>query len=60
MAFVVMIPFLVIDLVVSNILVGLGMYMVSPIMVALPLKLLLFVVSDAWLLLARGWCSRIR
>lgn len=54
MAFVIMIPFLVIDLVVANILVGLGMYMVSPVMVALPLKLLLFVVSDAWLLLARG------
>lgn len=54
MAFVVMIPFLVIDLVVANILVGLGMYMVSPVMVALPVKLLVFVVSDAWLLLARG------
>ncbi len=57
MAFVILIPFLVIDLVVANILVGLGMYMVSPVMIALPLKLLLFVVSDAWLLLARGLIS---
>ena len=54
MAFAVMLPFLVIDLVVANILTGLGMYMVSPVMISLPLKLMLFVISDAWLLLARG------
>lgn len=54
MAFVVLLPFLVIDLVVSNILVGLGMYMVSPVMISLPLKLLLFVTSDAWLLIVKG------
>lgn len=54
MAFVVLLPFLIIDLVVANILVGLGMYMVSPVMISLPLKLFLFVGSDAWMFLARG------
>jgi type III secretion protein R len=41
-------PFLVIDLIVSTILTGLGMMMVSPVTITLPLKLLLFVVSDGW------------
>lgn len=54
MGFAVMLPFLVIDIIVANILVGMGMYMVSPMMISLPLKLMLFVLSDAWLLLARG------
>lgn len=54
MAFVLLLPFLVIDLVVANILVGLGMFMVSPVMIALPLKLILFVAADGWLLLTRG------
>lgn len=54
MGFVLLLPFLVIDLIVANILVGLGMTMVSPVMIALPIKLLLFIVSDGWLLLAKG------
>ena len=54
MAFVILLPFLVIDLIVSNILVGLGMFMVSPIMISLPLKIAFFVASDAWLLLSRA------
>lgn len=54
MGFVLLLPFLVIDLIVANILVGMGMQMVSPVMIALPLKLLLFVLSDGWLLLSRG------
>lgn len=41
-------PFLVIDLIVSTILTGLGMMMVSPVTISLPLKLLLFVLSDGW------------
>ncbi|HMO19082.1 MAG TPA: EscR/YscR/HrcR family type III secretion system export apparatus protein [Oligoflexia bacterium] len=41
-------PFLVIDLIVSTILTGLGMMMVSPITISLPLKLLIFVLSDGW------------
>ena len=54
MAFVLLLPFLAIDLVVANILVGLGMYMVSPVMISLPIKLILFVVSDGWMLLVKG------
>ncbi|MCB0338508.1 MAG: EscR/YscR/HrcR family type III secretion system export apparatus protein [Bdellovibrionales bacterium] len=54
MGFAILLPFVVIDLIVANILVGMGMYMVSPFMISLPIKLLLFVVSDAWLLLSKG------
>ena len=54
MGFVLLLPFLVIDLIVANVLAGLGMFMVSPSMISLPLKLLLFVVSDGWILLSRG------
>lgn len=42
------IPFLVIDLVVSTLLTGLGMMMVSPVTITLPLKLLVFILSDGW------------
>ncbi|MCB0331851.1 MAG: EscR/YscR/HrcR family type III secretion system export apparatus protein [Bdellovibrionales bacterium] len=52
--FVVLLPFLVVDLIVANLLVGLGMFMVSPVMIALPLKLLLFVLADGWVLLTQG------
>jgi flagellar biosynthetic protein FliP len=48
--FRVMLPFLVIDLVVAGILVGLGMFMVPPSLVSLPMKLLLFVLADGWAL----------
>jgi len=54
MGFVLLLPFLAIDLIVANILAGMGMYMLSPAMLALPLKLILFVVSDAWILLSKG------
>jgi flagellar biosynthesis protein FliP len=54
MGFVLLLPFLVVDLIVANVLVGLGMFMVSPTIISLPLKLLLFVVADGWILLSRG------
>jgi flagellar biosynthetic protein FliP len=44
-------PFLVIDLVVSSVLMSLGMMMMSPMVVSLPFKLLLFVMVDGWSLL---------
>ena len=44
-------PFLVIDLVVSSVLMSLGMMMMSPMVVSLPFKLLLFVMVDGWALL---------
>ena len=50
--FMVILPFLVIDLVVASVLMSLGMVMVPPQLVSLPLKLLLFVVADGWHLLA--------
>ena len=46
--FVLYVPFVVIDLLISNVLLALGMQMVSPMVVSLPLKLLLFVVLDGW------------
>ncbi|MEC8042522.1 MAG: flagellar biosynthetic protein FliP, partial [Pseudomonadota bacterium] len=44
------VPFLVIDMIVSNILMALGMMMLSPMLVSLPFKLLLFVLVDGWAL----------
>jgi flagellar biosynthetic protein FliP len=46
--FVLFIPFLIIDMVVASILMSMGMMMMSPIMVALPFKLMLFVLVDGW------------
>jgi len=55
--FLIYLPFLVIDLVVSNVLLALGMQMMSPTQVSLPFKLLLFVATDGWGLLARSLVS---
>ena len=52
--FLLFIPFLVVDLVISNLLVALGMHMLSPTTVSLPFKLLLFVLADGWQILLRG------
>lgn len=49
--FMIFIPFLVIDIVVASILMSLGMMMLSPVLVALPFKLMLFVLADGWNLL---------
>jgi flagellar biosynthetic protein FliP len=52
--FVILLPFLVIDLVVSSILLSLGMMMVPPATIALPIKLLMFVLIDGWKLVLEG------
>jgi type III secretion protein R len=52
--FLLFIPFLVIDMVIANLLLALGMHMLSPTTVSLPFKLLLFVVADGWTLVVRG------
>ena len=52
--FLIFLPFLIIDLVVSNILLALGMMMLSPTTVSLPFKLLLFVLIDGWAKLVHG------
>lgn len=52
--FVLYVPFVVIDLLLSNLLLALGMQMVSPMVVSLPLKILLFVLLDGWTRLFDG------
>lgn len=52
--FLLFLPFLVIDIVISNILLAMGMMMVSPITISLPLKLFLFVAVDGWSKLLQG------
>jgi len=52
--FLLFIPFLVLDMVISNLLLALGMHMLAPTTVSLPFKLLLFVLADGWHLVARG------
>ncbi|MGB0846217.1 MAG: type III secretion system export apparatus subunit SctR [Thiolinea sp.] len=52
--FLIYLPFIIIDLIVSNILLSLGMIMVSPIIISLPFKLLLFVLVDGWSRLIHG------
>ncbi|SDS44208.1 flagellar biosynthetic protein FliP [Nocardioides scoriae] len=52
--FIIFIPFLVIDIVVSGALMALGMMMMPPVMVSLPFKLLLFVLVDGWALLIKA------
>ena len=49
--FIVFIPFLIIDMVVASVLMSMGMMMMSPVIVALPFKLMLFVLVDGWNLL---------
>jgi flagellar biosynthesis protein FliP len=51
------IPFLVIDLVVANILLGMGMMVLPPVVISLPLKLLIFVLMDGWNLLIRSMAA---
>lgn len=52
--FLLYMPFIVIDLVISNILMAMGMMMVSPVTISLPLKLFLFVMVDGWSRLIHG------
>jgi len=47
-------PFLIIDLVISNVLMSMGMIMLSPTTISLPIKLLLFVLVDGWHLITKG------
>lgn len=58
--FLIAIPFLVVDLVIASVLMGMGMLMVPPMLISLPLKLLLFVLADGWHLLMRGLALSVR
>ena len=55
--FLIFIPFLVIDIVVASILMSMGMFMLSPVMISLPFKLLLFVMVDGWYLVVESLVS---
>ena len=52
--FLLYLPFIIIDLIVSNVLLAMGMMMVSPVTIAIPLKLFLFVMLDGWTKLIQG------
>jgi flagellar biosynthetic protein FliP len=54
MGFLLFLPFLVIDLVVSSILLSMGMFMLPPVMISTPLKILLFVLVDGWSLVCQS------
>ncbi len=52
--FIIFVPFVIIDMIISNILLSMGMFMLSPTTVSLPFKLLLFVLVDGWYLITKG------
>lgn len=54
MGVLIYLPFLIIDILVSSILISMGMHMLSPVTVSLPFKLLLFVLADGWQMMSRG------
>lgn len=58
--FVIYVPFIVIDLIVASVLMSMGMFMLPPIMVSLPFKLLLFVLADGWSLVAQNLIAGFR
>jgi len=60
MGFALALPFAVVDIVVSAVLMSLGMFMVSPAAISLPLKLLLFVLADGWSLVAGALVASYR
>ncbi len=54
MGFLIYVPFLVIDMVIASTLMSMGMFMVPPIIISLPFKILLFVMTDGWYLVAKS------
>ncbi|HBF58867.1 MAG TPA: flagellar biosynthetic protein FliP [Exiguobacterium sp.] len=58
--FMIFIPFLVIDMVVSSVLMSMGMMMLPPVMIALPFKLLLFILVDGWHLIVESLLVSMR
>lgn len=58
--FIIFIPFIVLDLVVANILLALGMMMLSPTIISLPFKILIFVAVDGWGLIIQGLVQSFR
>lgn len=56
-SFVIFVPFIILDLVVANILLALGMFMLSPTIISMPFKLLIFIAVDGWTLIVQGLVS---
>lgn len=54
MGFMIFIPFLVIDMIVSSVLMSMGMMMLPPVMISLPFKILLFILVDGWSLIVKS------
>ena len=54
MGFLIYVPFILIDIVVATVLMSMGMMMMPPVTISLPLKLLLFVLVDGWSLIVRS------
>jgi flagellar biosynthetic protein FliP len=52
--FILFLPFLIMDIVVSSILMSMGMFMLPPVMISLPFKLLLFILVDGWYLVVES------
>jgi flagellar biosynthesis protein FliP len=60
MGFVIYLPFVVVDVIVASVLMSLGMFMLPPVMVSLPFKLLLFVLADGWTLVVQNLVKSFR
>jgi len=60
MGFKIYLPFLIIDIVISTVLISMGMMMLPPVMISLPFKLLLFVLADGWNLVVRALVAGYR
>ena len=58
--FMLFIPFLVIDLVVASVLMAMGMMMLSPVIISLPFKIMLFVLVDGWAMIVGTLASSFR
>ena len=56
-SFIIFVPFIILDLVVANILLALGMMMLSPTIISMPFKLLIFIAVDGWALIVQGLVS---
>ena len=59
MGFVIFLPFVVVDLIVASVLMSMGMFMLPPVMISLPFKLLLFVLADGWTLVVQNLVDRL-
>jgi flagellar biosynthesis protein FliP len=55
--FLIYIPFVIIDLIVASVLMSMGMMMLSPMMISMPFKLMLFVLADGWILIMQSLTS---